>query len=79
MFRMKQIAMVGILGLALVLATAVYTQSAAAKIIVKPGGGNGVAGGTPPGLGVACGTPAGNNNPNCGGTTPTGDGFGRGF
>ena len=35
--------MVAILGLALFLATAVYTQSAAA--IIRTGGGNGVAGG----------------------------------
>ena len=72
LFRMKQIAMMGILGLALVLATAVYTQSAAA-IIVKPGGGNGVnSGQTPPGWDVASGTPAQNHNPNLGATTPTG-------
>ena len=37
----KQIAMVGILALVLVLATAVYTQSAQAVIIIKPAGGNG--------------------------------------
>jgi len=56
--------------LALVLATTVYTQSAAA--IIRTGGGNGVAGGTPPGLGVASGTPAENHNPILGGTTPGG-------
>jgi transcription elongation factor len=72
LFRMKQIAMMGILGLALVLATAVYTQSAAA-IIVKPGGGNGVnSGQTPPGWDVASGTPAVKHNPNLQGSTPSG-------
>jgi hypothetical protein len=59
-------------GLALVLATTtvVTTQSAQAGF---RGGFNGVNGGqTPPGWGVASGTPAVNHNPNLGGTTPTG-------
>jgi len=66
----KQIAMVGILGLALVLATAVYTQSAFADSVGGAGGrgGNGVTDGqTPPGLTTACAANpnVASHNPNC--------------
>ncbi len=68
----KQIAMVGILGLALVLATAaIYTQSSFAIAGIGPGLGPGqlqnTGTGGPPGLGIASGTPAENSNPILGG------------
>jgi hypothetical protein len=66
----KQIAMLGILGLALVLATAIYTQSAAAASHTHNSGSSSVAGingGQTPGLNTACAANpnVASHNPNC--------------
>ena len=68
MFKMKQIAMVAILGLALVLATATVfatTQSAHAITVVENNGGN-------PGSASAQNSQGNQNQGNTAGSTPSG-------